>query len=91
MGLLLGTLGAWAGWQLDSALGVAGAIGGLWLDALRMTIVPLIFSLIVTGIASAAATASGGGVTRRALILFILLLLGSASLGALLGPLLLGA
>lgn len=90
-GLLLGTLGAWAGLQLGPALGIAGAIGGLWLDALRMTVVPLVFSLIVTGIASAAATASAGGVTRRALILFILLLLGSASLAALLGPLLLGA
>ncbi len=63
MGLLLGTLGARAEWQLDPALGIAGAIGGLWLDALRMTVVPLVFSLIVTGIASAAATASAGGVT----------------------------
>ena len=90
-GLLIGTLGAWAGLQLGPALGVTGAIGGLWLDALRMTVVPLVFSLIVTGIASAAATASAGGVTRRALFLFILLLLGSASLAALLGPLLLGA
>ncbi len=91
LGLLLGTVGAWAGWQLDAALGAAGVIGGLWLDALRMTVVPLVFSLIVTGIASAAATASAGGVTRRALILFVVLLLLSASLAALLGPLLLGA
>ena len=56
-----------------------------------MTVVPLVFSLIVTGIAAAAATASAGGVTRRALILFVLLLLSSALLAALLGPLLLGA
>jgi Na+/H+-dicarboxylate symporter len=90
-GLLLGTLGAWAQWPLETTLGIAGTIGGLWLDALRMTVVPLVFSLIVTGIAAAAATASAGGVTRRALILFTGLLLCSAILAALLGPVLLGA
>lgn len=91
LGLLLGTLGAQAGWPLDRGLDLASTVGGVWLDALRMTVVPLIFSLIVTGIAAAAATASAGGVTRRALILFVALLLGSALLAALLGPLLLGA
>ena len=90
-GLLLGTLGAWSGWSLASALALSGLVGGLWLDALRMTVIPLVFSLVVTGIASAASTASAGGVTRRAFILFVLLLLASALLGALLGPLLLGA
>ncbi len=90
-GLLLGSLGAWAGWPMDGALDVAGLVGGLWLDALRMTVVPLVFSLVVTGITSAASTASAGGVTRRALLLFIVLLLFSALAGAFLGSLLLGA
>jgi len=90
-GLLLGTLGAWAGLQLGPALGVTAAIGGLWLDALRMTVVPLVFALVVTGIAAAAATASASAVTRRALILFALLLLFSAVTGAILGSALLGA
>jgi len=49
-----------------------------------MTVVPLVFSLVVTGIASAASTASAGGVTRRALLLFVVLLLFSALAGALL-------
>ncbi len=71
LGLLLGTLGARAGWQLDQSLGLAGTVGGMWLDALRMTVIPLIFALIVTGIAAASTTASAGGVTRRALILFV--------------------
>ncbi|MBW3560570.1 MAG: dicarboxylate/amino acid:cation symporter [Proteobacteria bacterium] len=90
-GLLLGAVGAWAGWPLDASLAVTGVVGGLWLDALRMTVIPLVFSLLVTGIASAAANAKAGGVTRRALSLFALLLLFSALLGALLGPVLLGA
>ena len=90
-GLLLGTLGASAGWSLDEALAVAEMGGGLWLDALKMTIVPLVFCLIVTGIASATATAGAGGITRSALLLFVGLLLLSAIVGALLGSALLGA
>ena len=90
-GLVLGTLGASAGWPLDQALDVAGVVGGLWLDGLKMTVVPLVFCLIVTGIASATATAGAGGVTRRALFLFVGLLLLSAIVGALLGSALLGA
>jgi Na+/H+-dicarboxylate symporter len=91
IGLALGTLGAWAGWPLEGALAAAGVIGGVWLDALRMTIVPLVVALIVTGIAGAAGTAGAGPLTRRALVLFVLLLLASAVVAALVGPLLLGA
>jgi Na+/H+-dicarboxylate symporter len=39
-----------------------------------MTVVPLVFSLIVTGIASAHGAAAAGGVTLRALLLFALAL-----------------
>lgn len=91
LGLVLGTLGAWLGWPMEGALAIAGTVGGLWLDALRMTIVPLVVSLIVTGIAGAAATAGAGGLTRRAFTLFAVLLFASAVTAALLGPLLLGA
>jgi Na+/H+-dicarboxylate symporter len=90
LGLTIGGLGAWAGWPMERAAGWASAVGGLWLDALRMTVVPLVFSLIVTGSAAAAATTGAGGLTRRAFLLFAVLLLGSALLAALLGPLLLG-
>jgi proton glutamate symport protein len=38
---------------------VADAVGGVWLDALRMTIVPLVFALLVTGVAQAAGTLRG--------------------------------
>ena len=74
---------------VKAAIAIAEPIGGLWLDALRMTIVPLVFSLIVTGIASAAQLASGGRVVARALVLFAVLLFASAAIGALGTPLLL--
>lgn len=35
-------------------------IGALWLNLLRMTVVPLVFSLLVTGVASVANAASTG-------------------------------
>ena len=90
LGLALGTLGAWAGLPVDRAADWTAVVGGLWLDALRMTVVPLVFALIVTGIARAAATAGAGGLTRRAFVLFATLLLASALAAALLGPILLG-
>lgn len=81
-GLCLGA--ALAGHPLMArVLTVADPVGGMWLDALRMTIVPLVFSLLVVGVASAAGTAAAGGTAARALGLFALLLLGSATFAAL--------
>ena len=66
----------------------ADFIGGLWLSALRMTIVPLVVALLVTGIASTASAARSGGVAGRALALMLGLLWLSAILGWALGELL---
>ena len=70
---------------------VADAIGGVWLDALRMTIVPLVFALLVTGVAQAAGTLQAGGVAARSLAVFGVLLLLAGAVGAILTPLLLQA
>lgn len=69
----------------------AEAIGGVWLDALRMTIIPLVFALLATGMARAAETAGRGGLAGRALVVFAVLLLASTSLAALVAPALLAA
>jgi proton glutamate symport protein len=45
-------------------------IGSLWLDALRMTLAPLIFTVLVAAIAQMAETAAVGPLARRALMLF---------------------
>jgi len=50
------------------------AFGGLWLNTLRMTVVPLVVSLLITGIASVADTARTGGLVLRAVILFTFLI-----------------
>lgn len=53
------------------------AIGQLWLNALKMTIIPLVFGLLVTGIASIADAAASGRIALRALMVFGLILLGA--------------
>ena len=54
----------------------------LWLNALRMTIVPLVFSLLVTGVASAADAAATGRLAARAFMIFAAVLLVAALYGA---------
>ena len=53
----------------------ANALGGVWLDGLRMTIVPLVFSLLVVGVAQLAGTVRAGGFTVKVLVAFGALLL----------------
>lgn len=59
----------------DGAAAIATPIGQLWLDALTMTVVPLVFALLVTGVIAAVAHASGGAVALRALLWFAAMLL----------------
>ena len=56
------------------------AIGGVWLDGLRMTIVPLVFSLLVVGVGQLAGTVRAGGFTAKVLFAFAVLLLVSTVL-----------
>ncbi|HJQ16228.1 MAG TPA: cation:dicarboxylase symporter family transporter [Allosphingosinicella sp.] len=88
VGLLLGILSADVAPSLTArAILIADPIGGMWLDALRMTIVPLVVSLLITGIAATAEAARAGRLTLRALILFVAILWTSSLLAALLLPL----
>jgi proton glutamate symport protein len=61
-------------------------VGLLWLNALRMTVVPLVVALLITGIASAAESAGTGRLAARALLLFLIFLIGAALLAALVTP-----
>ena len=61
-------------------------IGTLWLRALQMTVVPLIVSLLVTGVAAASDAAATGRVALRALTLFAILLSAGALLAAAVAP-----
>ena len=91
-GLVLGALlpGLHLSFQ-DRLVGGADAIGGVWLDSLRMTIIPLVFSLLVMGVAQAAGSVKGGGLAGRTLIVFGLMLLVSTTIAAIATPALLEA
>ena len=60
---------------------VVEGLGQLWLNALRMTIIPLVFSLLVTGIASIADAAATGRLALKAVIVFAVLLVGATAGG----------
>lgn len=66
---------------LTAAAGIVEAIGGLWLNLLRMTIVPLVFCLLVTGVVSTADAAATGRLATRAIILFSVGMLAAAIYG----------
>lgn len=69
-GLIAGALVRAYAPALAGAAEVVEAVGGLWLNALRMTVVPLVVSLLITGIGSVADAARTGGLVGRAILLF---------------------
>src|SRR5688500_12694714 len=73
---------------VERTTAVAEPIGGMWLNALRMTIVPLVVSLLITGVAATAEAARAGRLATRGLILFVVFLWISSLAAALLTPLL---
>ncbi|GAD59426.1 cation:dicarboxylase symporter family transporter [Brevundimonas sp. BAL450] len=65
------------------------AVGGLWLNTLQMTVIPLVFSLVVVGIAAASDAAATGRLAARAVALFVGLVAAAAALTLLVIPLVL--
>jgi Na+/H+-dicarboxylate symporter len=74
----------------ELAISIIGTMGGLWLDALKMTVIPLVVALLVKGIVGSAEIASEGRVATLAIIWFLALYFVSAVVGAVATPLLLG-
>ncbi len=85
-GLIVGIL---IGNSAPIAIDFANLIGTLWLNAMRMTVVPLVVSILIVGIVQAAAMARAGRMTVRAIITMITILWLSAVMAALVTPALL--
>jgi len=78
-GLALGAAAAaFAGPGIKRVIEIVEAGGGLWLNSLRMTVVPLIFAVLVTGIAGVADAAATG----RLAVKTIAMIVGLLALGA---------
>ncbi len=80
-------LAAFAPSWVPGVAGVAEPIGSAWLHGLQMTIVPLVVSLLVTGVAATAEAAKAGRLAARAIALYVGLLFCSAAAAAVLTPL----
>lgn len=87
-GIVLGILLAWQ--APDLGLRIAAIVepfGKLWLNALQMTVVPLVFALVVVGINQASDAAHSGRVAQQAIVSFVILLAAAAAMTAVLAPL----
>uniref|UniRef100_UPI0035C96396 dicarboxylate/amino acid:cation symporter n=1 Tax=uncultured Sphingomonas sp. TaxID=158754 RepID=UPI0035C96396 len=88
LGLLLGVaLAAWAPGAVPAVIAVTQPIGTAWLNALQMTVIPLVFSLLVTGIAATADAARSGAIAARSILIILVVMSTSAIAAAILTPL----
>jgi len=69
-------------------LAVSEPVGTLWVNAIRMTVIPLVVALLITGIASMRDLRAVGRLGGRALALFVALLAGIAAVTAFVAPIL---
>jgi proton glutamate symport protein len=74
--------------RLLAAAEAVEPIGTVWVRAIQMTVIPLVISLLITGIASET-TRGVATVGGKALLLFAVMAAASAAFGALLAPVLL--
>jgi len=83
LGLLLGSVSDRLGQQpRDVLLGAASFIGTLWLNALKMTVIPLVVTLLVTGVARSAEAAQAGRIAARSVTWIVIVCTASAIFGA---------
>jgi Na+/H+-dicarboxylate symporter len=66
----------------DALVGTASFIGTLWLNALKMTVIPLVVALLVVGIAKSAEAAHAGRVAGRSVLWIVIICTASAVFGA---------
>ena len=85
--LVLGLIGGSFATALPAPLhtgviGTAGFVGTLWLNALKMTVIPLVVALLVVGIAKSAEAAHAGRVAGRSVLWIVIICTLSAVFGA---------
>jgi Na+/H+-dicarboxylate symporter len=83
VGVALGaTSGGWPPGLRSAVLEVAGFVGTLWLNALKMTVIPLVVALLVVGIAKSREAALGGRIAGRSVLWIVIICTVSAVFGA---------
>jgi Na+/H+-dicarboxylate symporter len=67
----------------EGTLATAEFVGTLWLNALKMTVIPLVVALLVVGVARGAEAAQGGRIAARSVLWIVILCTASAIFGGL--------
>jgi len=75
LGLVVGAMSQGSG--VERIVTAVEPLGGVWLNALRITVIPLVFAMLVTGIVSIADAASTGRLAAKALLVFAVMLVGA--------------
>ncbi|HEY4130542.1 MAG TPA: dicarboxylate/amino acid:cation symporter [Gemmatimonadaceae bacterium] len=87
LGLAVGGLIVWSGAPAGFAFARAvDPIGTMWVNALRMTVVPLVVALLIHTLASNDGVALFGRLGRRTLVTFVVLLVSITIIGLMIGP-----
>ena len=82
LGLGIGAMAAKLGDGIrEPALQASGLVGGLWLNALKMTVIPLVVALLVVGVARGAEAARAGRIASRSVMWIVIVCTGSAIFG----------
>lgn len=68
-----------------------GHIGTAWINAIRMTVIPLVAALAITSVASASDSGLLGRIGGRALVIFVVLLVAGGVFTAIVAPIALGS
>jgi len=72
--------------SLLAAADAVAPIGGLWVSAIRMTVIPLVTALLITGVASAADIRAVGRLGGRTVLVFVAMLAACAAIVVPLAP-----
>lgn len=90
LGLGLGIAGSEAA-AAQTALAILGPIGTLFINAIRMTVIPLVVSSLIVGVTAAPDPKAVGRIGARSLLIFVVVLALASGMGVVLGVPLLAA
>lgn len=79
-------LASWGSPTALTLIGIMEPIGTLFINAIRMTVIPLVVGSLIVGVSAAPDPRAVGRIGARALVLFVVVVAAAAAMGVLLGP-----
>ncbi len=79
-------LAAWDAPTSQSIIRVVEPLGTIFINAIRMTVIPLVVGSLIVGVSAAPDPRAVGRIGARALVLFVVVVAAAAAVGVLIGP-----